>query len=171
MRINTAYNLWNEVITGTTIVSSPQTRYTTGKPTIAVPALSVLIPANAQSSQDEGILLHTYVPGSLAQTTFPVAVDVLGNVVWYYPNTAGWGYVTRSLAGGTMLFIQTGPGSVYPSQRYQLLKEIDLAGNTIRMTNASRIAEQIPRAPNNSSGRSTMRLFGSPTGTPWPLLR
>lgn len=141
MRVNTSYNLRHEVTTGGSVVSSTNTLFTTGTPTVALPAVTVQIPANGQTALGDDILLQTYLPGSLKQPIFPVAVDVSGNLVWYYLSTNG--YVTRPLAGGTMLFLDTGPGSVNPSQQQQLLKEIDLAGNTIRETNAARITEQL----------------------------
>ena len=141
MRIATAYNLRHEVITGSSVVPSSNTLFTTGTPTVTLPAVTIPIAANGQSALGDSVLLQTYLPGGLPQPIFPVAVDLSGKVIWYYFSTAG--YISRPLAGGTMLFLETGPGSVYPVQQDQLLKEIDLAGNTIRETNAARISEQL----------------------------
>ncbi len=138
-----SYRLRHEVITGKSVTVFPQILFKTGKPTVPLPAVSVLLTPNLKTSLGEGIVLHTYVPETLKIPTFPVAVDLHGDVVWYFPNVVGWGYVTRPLPGGNLLFIGDGPGSVYPSQKYQILKEIDLAGNTIRITNAARLSEQL----------------------------
>lgn len=150
MRKHTTYNLRHEVITGTSVIPSATTSFTTGTPTVSFPAVTIPIAANSQSSTGQGLLLQTYIPGGLPEPIFPVAVDLTGRVVWYYFSTGG--YVTRPLAGGTMLFIDTGAGSVYPVQQDQLLKEIDLAGNTIRETNAARISEQLMAQGQQSIG-------------------
>lgn len=142
MRAATLYNMRHEITTGSSVVQAPYIGFTTGIPTVPFPTRTVLIAANGQSSLAQGILLHTYVPEAPRQDTFPVAIDLLGNVVWYYSRT-NLNYVTRPVAGGTILLQGFGPGSVLPSQAYQNLLEIDLAGNTIRATNAGRISEQL----------------------------
>ena len=78
---------------------------------------------------------------------YPVtATDLNANVIWYYPPSPI--QLTRPVPGGTILTIAdglgTGTGVWGPAiSRQQILREIDLAGNTVRETNADRVMEQL----------------------------
>jgi dihydrolipoamide dehydrogenase len=76
-----------------------------------------------------------------------VATDLEGNVVWFYPRTLS--FLTRTVAGGSFLGIiedyTAGPSG-------QVLREFDLAGLTIRETNAARINEQLAALGMNPIG-------------------
>jgi arylsulfate sulfotransferase len=77
------------------------------------------------------ILLH-------ARGGWPVATDLAGNVVWYYPEAIS--FLARPEPGGYFL-------GWYEDQTvdssHQILREFDLAGMTIRETNAARVSEQL----------------------------
>src|SRR5581483_1191845 len=68
--------------------------------------------------------------------------DLDGRVVWYLSSTD---FLTRVLPGGHFLVLATAPNSVNSIQRMQVLRELDLAGNSIRETNIGRVAEQLER--------------------------
>jgi hypothetical protein len=65
-----------------------------------------------------------------------------GEIIWYLPQTD---FLTRVLPGGRFLVLGEGANSANTMQRLQLLRELDLAGNVIRETNISRVAEQLER--------------------------
>jgi arylsulfate sulfotransferase len=68
----------------------------------------------------------------------PFATDQQGNVIWYYP--AANTLLTRPESGGRFLaVVSTQPISGFG----QILRELDVAGNTLRETNASRVNEQL----------------------------
>ncbi|MEO0974081.1 MAG: aryl-sulfate sulfotransferase, partial [Pseudomonadota bacterium] len=70
----------------------------------------------------------------------PFAVDLEGNVVWYYnPPVADESGVTltRLSRGGRIMMI----GAATDGDRFRI-REIDLVGNTTRETNARRLSEQ-----------------------------
>jgi len=52
-------------------------------------------------------------------------------------------FVVRVVPGGKFLVHAEGANSANKTKRWQLLRELDLAGNTIRETNISRLAEQL----------------------------
>lgn len=70
------------------------------------------------------------------------ATDLAGNVVWYL-NSASNVFLTRVLPAGRFLVLADGANSVNDMKRWQLVREVDLLGNTIRETNIGRIAEQL----------------------------
>ncbi len=67
-----------------------------------------------------------------------VATDLEGNLLWYYPG--GLSSLTRPLAGGTFLGILQQPDV---DSSYQVVREVDLTGTTLRETNAARVSEQL----------------------------
>ena len=79
----------------------------------------------------EPILLH-------ARGGFPAATDWMGNVLWYYVATIS--FLSRPEPGGLFLGWYE---SQSVDQAHQVLREFDLAGTTIRETNAARVSEQL----------------------------
>jgi len=147
MRANQTDNTNYQVATGTNVTSGPKNLpFTAGAlPTgITFPTITLPVAATAQADPTQTTILHDFLAPS-----FPVATDLSGNVIWYYPrgaaNPTGENtLVTRLLPQGTMLLIANGVGASNPSQTLtQILRLIDLAGNTVRETNASRISEQL----------------------------
>jgi len=137
MRASTTYQLNHEVITGSKTTVSRTLSFTTGSipASIQLPNFDVLAQPTGQSSLTQDILLHSYT------LYYPraVATDFLGNVTWYNPSV---GILQRPVTGGTMLLTGS-DGSDPMNGRGQLLREIDLAGNVVRETTASRISEQL----------------------------
>jgi arylsulfate sulfotransferase len=68
------------------------------------------------------------------------ATDLEGNVVWTLSSP---GFLTRVLPGGRFLVLAEAANSQNDIKRWQAVRELDLLGNTIRETNASRVAEQL----------------------------
>ena len=66
---------------------------------------------------------------------FPFAVDIGGNLIWYFP----WNHTTmmRPVEGGTFLVLAN------LLKVHQRLVEIDLAGNVIRETTAWQVSRQL----------------------------
>ena len=83
----------------------------------------------SQDSSAERFLLMGYA------LQFPVAFDLQGDPVWYYKDPTGQTLLfTRLVKGGTALLIANGPNSdgTAVGRTQQILREIDLAGNTVR---------------------------------------
>jgi hypothetical protein len=147
MRANQTYNTNYQVATGTSVATGPKNLpFTTGAlpATIPFPTITLPVAATVQADPTQTMILHDFLAPS-----FPVATDLSGNVVWYYPKAAANPtgentLVTRLLPQGTLLLISNGVGASNASQTLtQILRLIDLAGNTVRETNASRISEQL----------------------------
>jgi hypothetical protein len=79
------------------------------------------------------VLLQSTTQGGRA-----VATDLQGNLLWFYPGTLN--ALTRPVAGGTFLGIFQRASS---NASYQVVREFDLTGTTIRETNAARVSEQL----------------------------
>src|SRR6185312_14716490 len=87
--------------------TSPPLTFKTGNPDVQMPSFSVLNPVDATTSNADTMILHSLVL-TKSGLSFPVATDLLGRVIWYYPTAnAGTGYfgpfLTGVVAGGTML--------------------------------------------------------------------
>jgi arylsulfate sulfotransferase len=104
---------------------------------LAVPAVSLQIPnynvlQPLQLPTNEGILLQATLGGTT------VATDLSGNLIWFYPQLIT--VLTRPDPGGLFFAIVENPGV---DQSMQIVREFDLAGTTIRETNAARVNEQL----------------------------
>lgn len=141
LRADTTYRLRHEVVSGAGSAFGPTLTYRSGVPAAVFPPMVTLDPPDGTTSAAEPVVLHGMLM-SKAQRTFPVATDQDGRVIWYYDKSMyPWqtgAHLLRPLTGGTMLFIMNDNGLPY-----QVLREIDLAGNAVRETTASRVSEQL----------------------------
>jgi arylsulfate sulfotransferase len=139
MMASTNYTIRVQTTNGSTIRQGKPLPFTTGVVPVSVPPITVSSPLVSSDDQDQ-----RFVVLSLIQST-AVAVNLAGQVVWYYPNPGNtYQLLYRTVPGGEMLMLANGPNSNQSTvQNAQVLREIDLAGNTVRETNASRVAEQV----------------------------
>ena len=129
---------------------SPTLQFTTGAipAGLTFPSFNLITPPTAPADTDQNVLLidDLSIESSVSGVYyFPTATDLNGQVLWYYsalgiPAQAG-AYFIRPIAGGTILLIAADPNQPYVNG--QILREIDLAGNTVRETNAARVSEQL----------------------------
>jgi arylsulfate sulfotransferase len=143
---STAYNMFSQTKTGTTVTNGPTVSFTTGAlPTgTPFPTFNVQVrPGPLTDTTDRVLLLSPHAFGG--GTVFPdVATDLSGKIIWYYNATPPQNIVlARPLAGGTMLTIQSGPAWNPATQDKQLVRLIDVAGNTLRETNTGIIQHQL----------------------------
>lgn len=121
---------------GAFIGTGPQRQFTSGLPTIPLTNVTVGVPPTPEASKNEPVLLA----GSTFGSTGPFAADTDGNIIWYYhnPNETTVDYLlTRLLPGGSILLISR----TTDADRFRLL-QVDLAGNTMRETNARWLTQQ-----------------------------
>ena len=109
-----------------------------------------------------------------AGTVTVLATDLRGNVVWYYDPVANkfQGYATSTCAGrhGALILGGTASGEGGESE----LREIDLAGDTVRETNVDALnAELAALGQDSDLSTSTTKPCACPTGTrlSWPVIR
>jgi arylsulfate sulfotransferase len=76
----------------------------------------------------------------MSENARPIATDLDGNIIWYLRQPS---FLTRMLPGGHFLGLGEGLNSANDMRRHQLVREFDLAGNILRETNISRVAEQL----------------------------
>jgi arylsulfate sulfotransferase len=143
MAASHTYVMTYQVNTGGTVTPGTPVSFTTGViPTsLNFPALSVPLAPGPQTDVAESVVLSGYI----IPPEYPTATDLSGKIIWYYPQTTE---LTRPVPGGTMLGIfnglGTGTGVWGPDvMREQVLREFDLAGNTVRETNCDRLEEQL----------------------------
>jgi arylsulfate sulfotransferase len=145
----TTYDMYYVIVTGGTEMAGSVQQFTTGTidPSLAFPYLDRLLLPGAQSSVAQPVLLFDYLSPPGGPYYFPTAVDLEGRTIWYYPalgvpaqNTT---YFIRPIANsqGHILLIANDPTST-PSNG-QILREIDLAGNTVAEVHASQVTEQL----------------------------
>ncbi len=141
MRAASLYYMQSETVNGGVDTMGSLVSYTTGTPSFSFTGISLPTPPTSQDSLTEQfLLLSNLAPG------FPYAIDLSGAPVWYYkdPTPNAVPLLTKPVTGGTMLMITNGPNSIGGTvSADQVLREIDLAGNVIRETNASRLSEEV----------------------------
>ena len=135
MRADSDYRMRMESGNGSNMTPGEWVSFHTGILDAAFPPISIATPRTSQSSSAEPVLLL-----GLIEPWRTAATDLDGNVVWYLPAPV---FLTRMVSGGTFLVFADGPNSVNNSKRWQIIREIDLAGNSVRETNIGRIAEQL----------------------------
>ncbi len=135
------YNLNYIVTTNGSSQQGPSSiPFTTGiiPSTVDLPTRTLLVPSGPLTDSKYKVSLSSYAPPAL-----PYAADLQAEVVWYSMVS---GQLMRTL-GETLLYNLNGPGTgtgPYGVQvRQQILREIDLAGNTVRQTNSDRVSEQL----------------------------
>lgn len=141
MRAATKYYMYTQTWNGSATTTGGLLAFTTGTPPVTFPAISEPV---APTTQDD--LTHPFVLMSTLNPAFPLAVDLNGNPVWYYldPLPGVFPLISRLVDGGTILMITNGQNSSGTNvSNSQVLREIDLAGNVQRETNASRVSEQV----------------------------
>jgi arylsulfate sulfotransferase len=143
---NTTYGMFAQTKTGSKITNGPPVTFTTGPlpSSLPFPTYKVLQKPTSQTDTKDRLILTNPIPFG-AQATYPeVATDLTGRIVWYYaPNPLQAIVLTRPLAGGNILTIQNGI-SWYPTQpKYQFIRLIDLAGNTIKETNLGALQQEL----------------------------
>jgi len=130
MRPNTQYSVHHTVDTGPERLDGPTLTLTTGAATISAPDSTVLKPPVSPA-----------VNGVLLQSTLAVpnmATDLNGNLLWYY--TGNISFITYPEPWGRFLGILQDSSA---DASHQIVREFDLAGNTIQETNAARVSEQL----------------------------
>lgn len=140
---STTYAMYSQTMISGKITNGTPLSFTTGAlpaslpPQHLFPAFTVNAPAGPNTDITDSMLLWSFT-----KFWVPTATDLNGNIIWYYANGTDT-LVTRPIAGGTLLTIQDGPTWNSITQVQQVLREIDLAGNTIRETNTGIISQQL----------------------------
>src|SRR6516165_3770963 len=127
---NTSYEVHHSLDTGSEFMDGPSLKITSGKLPINFASYTMI---KAPATLDSGVLLQS----TLLEPT--VATDLNGNIIWYYSGDISF-VVTRPLSGGRFLGIYEDPTV---DSTHQIVREFDLAGNTLRETNAARVNEQL----------------------------
>lgn len=147
MRANTTYtvrhivdnNLARRERSTPALTEGPALSVTTGALPLQLPVSS---PTEATSlTSADHVLLYSNLFGP------PFATDQQGNVIWYYPSM--FTLLTRPESGGRFLVLVANEAA---SGFGETLREIDVAGNTLRETNTGRINEQLAAMGRRSIG-------------------
>jgi hypothetical protein len=142
MRADTDYQMRPQAIGGAT-ESGAWTSFHTGLQDGRFPPVSIPTPRAGGAHSAEQLLVSSIVMESPSAGRVPFhnqATDVEGNVVWTMASEA---FLTRILPGGRFLVLAEVANSQNDVKRWQAVREVDLLGNTLRETNASRVAEQL----------------------------
>ena len=136
---STAYIMQQTLTNGST-TPGPVLNFQTGALPFRYPGFTILTPPNANTSTSDGILLSSFVGGSTP--SLPAATDLAGNPLWYYLDSNDPldfnPFVTRTTPTPSMLLML-----MQGTNRRQILREVDLAGNLIRETNATALSLQL----------------------------
>lgn len=141
---DTTYEMRHVLEDGT--ASSPLL-FTTGSlpSTLSFPTFTEQQPPAAGSDLDQDMIFHQMTK-SPSNVPNPVATDLRGKVEWYYDTSHSGLTLTfpgQSLVpGGTVLLIGVDHHPALPNAR-DVLREIDLAGNSIRETNLDAVNAQL----------------------------
>lgn len=145
MRENTTYNMQHEWFISDSPLRGAMLQHRTGVPPIAFPAFEVTDAPDILTDRTEDVVLSSVTLGAQMPLA-PTARDLSGNVIWYYYTPPGPNQnapaLFRPLPGGNM-FIALGNGTYEEAYRWQILREIDLAGNTVRQTSVFSINLQL----------------------------
>jgi hypothetical protein len=137
MHPDSEYEMRAEWLTGDSVKPGAWIHFHTGFLDGRFPPVETQTPRAAGKTPAESIVIR-----SMIDPWRSTATDLDGNVVWYL-NPPSTTFLTRILPGGRFLALADGANSVNDMKRWQVVREIDLLGNTLRETNISRLAEQL----------------------------
>jgi arylsulfate sulfotransferase len=137
MRADTDYQMRSELVKSGSVKPGAWMPFHTGMTDGRFPAISTPTARAAGQTSAERIIIR-----SLTDPWRAGATDLDGNVLWYL-NPASNSFLTRVIPGGRFLVHADGANSANDMKRWQLLRELNLLGNTLRETNISRLAEQL----------------------------
>jgi arylsulfate sulfotransferase len=146
MRASTTYHMRAQRVCSGQTDMAPDTTFTTGAlPAVAFPALQVSRPTPSQSQAQGQAAVAAENPG-IEMITVPVTgtpiffTDRDGNTIWYYDvGQANYPFVFKLLPNGHILLTFTNPSG-------STLREIDLAGNTIREMDIYALQQKVQNA-------------------------
>lgn len=126
-------------------VSAPLT-FTTGSlpANLHFPAYTVVQPPAAGADPSQGTIFHAGIDTGISPNSVnTLATDLGGNVIWYYdPVASGFpGYAQNLEPGGTVMML--GGKAVGVSAGFNTLRQVDLAGDTLRETNIKAINAEL----------------------------
>jgi arylsulfate sulfotransferase len=150
MRAETEYRLRSELTTNGKVKTGDWLPYRTGILDGHFTPVSVAVPRVKGSSVSEPVLIYS-AESLNGGGIRPLATDLSGRVIWYLRSAEG---ITRVLPGGRFLTQGDGMNSVNSTREEQLLREVDLAGNIVRETNAGAVGEQLASRGIHSDCRS-----------------
>jgi len=137
---NTTYLMRHVLSDGA--VSAPLSFTTGSLPTnVQFPTFTVRQTPAVGTDLTQNIIFHAGINKGKAQlnTVNTVATDLNGSVVWYYDPVANGfrGYAQNLEPGGTVMMLGGTPTAV--AGGYDRLRQVDLAGNTLRETNINAV--------------------------------
>src|SRR5579885_2868584 len=137
---DTTYLMRHVLDNGT--VSAPLT-FTTGSlpTTVTFPTFTVPQAPGAGTDLTQDVILHAGIGGP-ADTVATLATDLMGDIVWYYDPAANNfpDYALSLVPGGTVLLLG---GTIGAAGASSALREVDLAGDTLRETNVGAINAEL----------------------------
>jgi hypothetical protein len=136
MRADTDYQLRSQTSGSHGMESGAWLPFHTGMLDGRFPPVSIPTARAGGSGSAEQLLVRSIA----AEPWHNLATDLEGNVVWSMATPA---FLTRILPGGRFLVLADGANSQNDMKRWQLVREVDLLGNTVRETNIGRVAEQL----------------------------
>lgn len=163
MKANTQYVFQQLLVSGTQSVPGPPVYFQTGSIQVPVPSVKVGTGAGPGTSPEDVYLLADFTV--VSPQTPPLAVDLSGNVLWYYPfaQTDPLVGLVRPVAGGTMLAmfsgVRGGAGALA-----QILREVDLVGGLVRETNATALSGQLAAMGKDKVGWLSHEALRLPNG-------
>jgi hypothetical protein len=144
MRASTEYTLQYVISDGSSTQKGPTSTFVTGALPSGVqfPTETVVRPPDGATDTAQPMLLQSLTTLPSGRTGFPLATDLSGAITWYDNNLPAGSFVMRPVAGGTFLALLSNPSAPMPNGGY-FLREIDLAGNSVRETSVGRVNEQL----------------------------
>lgn len=143
MQPDTTYLMRDVLDNGT--ASAPLTFTTGSLPSyLKFPSFQVLQPPAAGTDLSRGVIFHAGIQtGATPNTVDILATDLNGNILWYYDPIANRfpGYAQNLEPGGTVMML--GGKHIGNAGGYNRLRQVDLAGDTLRETNVHAINAQL----------------------------
>lgn len=141
MRASTSYHMRLQRQCRGSNTATPDATFTTGAPPTTTPFPALQVSRPSPSLESPGIeLVDTIAASSNQMQAFFTDRD--GNPIWYYDVGPGnYPFTFKLLTNGHILF-----NIVNPTANDSLLREVDLAGNTIREMNISTLQPKMQAA-------------------------
>ena len=166
---NKPYTIHAQTKKGVSITNGPTVKFTTGKlpAGVTLPTFKVLTPSGSGTDTAEPTILwgvnqlHGGSPNYV-----DAATDFSGKITWFYNTSSSHpALLTNPVTNGGMLTIQNDASWNTLTQGGQVLRQIDLMGNTVKETNSGAIQQELLALGSTDGGPCTTIPKPAPAGS------
>ncbi len=140
----TAYRLYSQTNSGGHVANGPTANFTTGGLSASIPFPTFTNSIPASPSDPNRMILYSFFDVAQPDSPPNVATDLAGNIVWYnYASGSTHSQMMMRPLQNNFLGAEFGTAWIPGVTQYQVMRQIDWAGNILRETNTGVLEQEL----------------------------